>query len=196
MISGPWPVDLAFSHWLQNWQSDGLTGIMKTFSFIGQPLLYAPLFLLLSAWWYNQGKRSLAVLVLLVIAGNLLSAGLKDVFDRPRPTAEEVTIVEVGQGFGFPSGHALGAMLIGGFGIFMARIVSRGQGWLTLIGLVLPIAVGVSRVYLGAHWLTDVLAGYAAALVWLLVIFGLLWPKIRLKMTGPEEAPVGEVPLT
>lgn len=98
--------------------------------------------------------------------GGLVSRGLKEVFARERPGAD---LVEAA-GWSFPSGHALGAMVFYGF---LASLVWRAseragvRAAALIAGAVVVGAVGASRVVLGVHYPSDVVAGWAAGAAWL-----------------------------
>jgi undecaprenyl-diphosphatase len=117
--------------------------------------------------WLVGQRRSAALLVFAVVSGALLSFALKRGFDRPRPTLvpHETTVYTAS----FPSGHSmLSAVAYLTLGALVARVLPRKRlkafvlGWALLFtGL-----AGVSRVYLGVHWPTDVLAGWAIGASW------------------------------
>ncbi len=132
------------------------------------------------------GRRQWQYLVILVLAyfgGEMLLFGLKDIFQRSRPATSLVEAL----GYSFPSGHALAVMIIYGFLAYLtwhgALEKRQKQALLALLGLVI-LLVGVSRVYLQTHWLTDVLAGYLAGFAWLMVI--LMAGKALHKRLGEE----------
>ena len=104
-----------------------------------------------------------AVLLVAVGGGVLLSTLLKIGFDRPRPDLVPHGAVVYAS---FPSGHAmLSAVVYLTLGALLARVQPRRLLKLYLLGLaiLLTVAVGISRVYLGVHWPTDVVAGWASA---------------------------------
>lgn len=119
------------------------------------------------------------VLLLLaaLLGGAALSLGLKDVFERERPTL--VPHLDVVSTYSFPSGHALlSAVVYLTIGAILARLFSKRRVKLYLLGVATSLAllVGVSRVYVGVHYPSDVLAGWCAgaawaALCWLVTIF-------------------------
>jgi len=115
-----------------------------------------------------DGKRLAAVFVLFAVAGGgLLSEALKLVFARPRPELV-AHLVEV-QTASFPSGHAmLSAVAFLTLGALLARVQSRRRlkAYLVSVAIVLTILIGVSRIYLGVHWPTDVMAGWCAGAAW------------------------------
>lgn len=103
-----------------------------------------------------------------VIGGTLLSSGLKSLFDRPRPDLTGVARVFTTS---FPSGHAtVSAVVYLTLGALLAEMTeSRGQKILYLgSAVLLTILVGLSRVYLGVHYPTDVLAGWSIGAGWAL----------------------------
>jgi len=132
--------------------------------------------LLLAVWGHPRRAGSVAILVL---TGQLVSTLLKGFVDRPRPSASLALIAEPTSA-SFPSGHALaGVLLFGTLALMLAA--SKQRPWLRISGTVgiaaVSIAIGVSRVYLGVHYASDVLASWllgmtmlatwaAAVLVW------------------------------
>ena len=120
-------------------------------------------------------KWHVAVYVALAVAGGALASSmLKQLFDRPRPD-----LVAHGQDVytaSFPSGHSmlsavtfltLGALLAG------AQQERHMRAYVLALAILLTVAVGVSRVYLGVHWPTDVLGGWAAGAAWALACWAL-----------------------
>lgn len=92
-----------------------------------------------------------------------LNGGLKAIIDSPRPTPDLVRVTEHAHGMGFPSGHAMGSMLgYGAIVLIAARTIehraARRAVQALSVGLIL--LVGFGRIYVGAHWPSDVLGGY------------------------------------
>lgn len=118
-----------------------------------------------------DGKRRAAAFVLVAIAGGLLlSLVLKGGFDRPRP--DLVPHGSYVHTTSFPSGHSMmSAVTYLTLGALLARMHSRPsmKAYALLLAVLLTGAVGVSRVYLGVHWPTDVLAGWTAGATWALL---------------------------
>jgi len=118
-----------------------------------------------------DGKRHMAFFVLgSVLGGQLIGTILKDLFQRPRP--DLVPVAAYFSGASFPSGHTMmSAVTYLTLGALLARSQERKRvkAYLLLVAIFLTFAVGVTRVYLGVHWPTDVLAGWTAGAVWALI---------------------------
>lgn len=141
-----------------------------------------------------QGKRRTAALVVIAVGGGMLVSTLTKLgFDRPRPDlvphAAQVYTAS------FPSGHAMmAAVTYLTLGALLARAQPRLRLKLYLIGLAaaLTVMVGASRVYLGVHWPTDVLAGWMLGAAWALACWTIaLWLQARgrIEATEPEPRP-------
>lgn len=114
--------------------------------------------------------HALALLIAATAGGLLLSTLLKDLFHRPRP--ELVPHLSYVSTSSFPSGHSmLSAVVYLTLGSLLARLVQRRALKVYVLGvaILLSFLVGVSRLYLGVHYPTDVLAGWSAGLFWALL---------------------------
>jgi undecaprenyl-diphosphatase len=152
--------------------SPRLTTLMIAASRYGGPGWLVPIGVGLAVAFLIRGWNRGALLIVITMAGTALLDGvLKLTFGRVRP--EAFFNYPLPASHSFPSGHAFySASLLGGFAVLISgRIRSRalrGLLWVVTIGLVLLI--GFSRVYLGVHYPSDVLAGYAAAIVWVTAV--------------------------
>lgn len=139
-------------------------------------------------------RRGAALLVLASVGGGMvLSALMKLGFDRPRPDlVPHYTRVYTAS---FPSGHAmLSAITYLTLGSLLARIEAERRLKIFFLGLalVVTVLVGLSRVYLGVHWPSDVLGGWCGGAAWA----GLCWfVALRLQRRGQVEAPSQSVPV-
>jgi membrane-associated phospholipid phosphatase len=115
------------------------------------------------------GRKRLALAWLVTLVGSGLAVEvLKEVFDRPRPVWDRPFAFE--ETFSYPSGHAAGSTV--GYGMLAYCLALRWPSWRRRLGLVVGLAawvllIGFSRMYLGVHYLSDILAGYALGLAWL-----------------------------
>jgi undecaprenyl-diphosphatase len=148
--------------------SPALTAVMIGASSIAHGNLSAPLALLLAALIYRVNGRDDAILYTAsCLLGELLYITLKEVIRHHRPVGISPKLTDAG-GFGFPSGHTMMAVVIFGLG---AAIVTRRASQAIRVGAVVGAAiliclVGVSRIYLGAHWPSDVIGALFAGLAW------------------------------
>lgn len=124
---------------------------------------------ILALWFKAKDKWGVLFFIIAVGGGGLLTTLLKRLYGRERPSInEEIDAV----GFSFPSGHSMGSLIFYGFIIFL---IIRGTQkewakWTISISLmVLVMLIGISRIYLGAHFPSDVAAGYIAGIIWLLL---------------------------
>jgi membrane-associated phospholipid phosphatase len=165
----PTGFDLAVRAWVRSLETTELSDVMWGASVYGAPRRLLPLGLVAAAVFLVRGWRRGAVLVLVTLAGaGVLDLGLKELFARARPQAF-FDYYPTPQSFSFPSGHALFAVcFLGGIAVLLShRLRGRlAQILVWVIALVLIFLIGVSRVYLGVHYPTDVIGGFAVGIVW------------------------------
>lgn len=146
----------------------GVEEMFRDFTALGGIGVLSLLTLASFGYLWLQGLRRVALFLLLAIAGGLLlSLALKSGFDRPRP--ELVSHGAMVYTSSFPSGHSmLSAVVYLTGGALLAMVHSARRVRIYLIGcsVLATLLVGVSRVYLGVHWPSDVLAGWAAGAAW------------------------------
>jgi undecaprenyl-diphosphatase len=157
---------------VHSFASPRLTPIMEALSLYGGPVGLVPLGIVLAAIFLWKRWHRGALLVVITMAGaGLLDALLKQSFRRVRPAA--FFDYPLPTSASFPSGHAFfAASFFGGLAVLASARV-RNPLLQTLIwagAAVLILLVGLSRVYLGVHYPSDVLAGYAAATVWVAAV--------------------------
>ena len=161
-------IDTVVLQWLYSLHTPLRDQVMIEVTFWGNPSVLAAISAVFSVILLLQRRWvSTIVLAIAVTGGIALNYLLKDLFARDRPELWE-RILEVSTA-SFPSGHAMISLIVYGFiGYWVA---TRYPAWRILsVGAAgfLIITIGLSRLYLGVHWPTDVVAGYAAGLVWLL----------------------------
>jgi undecaprenyl-diphosphatase len=144
-------------------------------------------------FWLSSMRRAAIYVALACLGALLISAALKRTFERPRPDlVPHGALVYTSS---FPSGHsAMAAAAYLTLGMVASRFVSRRRLKLLFIGVAMFVtaAVGVSRVYLGVHWPSDVLAGWAVGFSWALVCWCV---SVWLQDYGVLEQEVKAVPV-
>jgi len=152
--------------------SPGLTAMMRAASFYGGPGILVPAGVLAAVAFFLKGWRRGALLTVILLSGAaLLNWLLKFSFARVRPAS--FFDYPLPGSPSFPSGHALfAACVFGGLAVLLTdRMENRLlQILIWLMALALIILVGFSRVYLGVHYPSDVLAGYAIGVIWVAAI--------------------------
>jgi undecaprenyl-diphosphatase len=166
-----------------------LEHVMRDVTSLGSFTVVAFVALVAIGYLLIDGKRAAAVFVLAAIAGGVvISEGLKHLFARPRPELV-AHLVEV-QTASFPSGHAmLSAVTFLTLGALLARIQSRRRlkAYVVFVAILLTLLIGASRVYLGVHWPTDVLAGWCAGAAWAMGCWLLaIWLQNRGRIEQPD----------
>lgn len=166
---------------VRSWHSPLLDIVMLAVTTIGDPFVLLIICTLLGIWLLRRKQKSKATTLAIAAIGAIgLNVMLKQLFSRDRPALWE-RIVDVGQ-YSFPSGHAMVSMVIYGFiGYILATRYRRQQWWIISLTILLITAIGFSRLYLGVHWPTDIIAGYAAGLVWLIacILSSKIWHRYR-----------------
>lgn len=162
-------LDSSSYHLLQQlrtpWADQWITG----FTLLGSPLVSSAVFAAVLLWlaWQRRWLTSLYWCASAAFA-MICSLWLKHAFQAPRPVAELDAMI----GFSFPSAHALVTTCIYGFlAVLIARELSPRWRWLAYsISGIWILAMGFSRLYLGVHWLSDVLAALILGALWVLVL--------------------------
>jgi undecaprenyl-diphosphatase len=178
-VADPGPLAAAdgpIIRWIIDHRSGRLTPAMVEISNLGGTLGMAVLAAIGIAvlLWRRRYRDALVVLVAAVVAGVLVD-GLKNFYARPRPPAATQLVPE--QTFALPSGHALGSVVVVGvLAVVVIRTLRSTAHRILVLGAAtaVVVAIGVSRLYLGVHWLTDVLAGWALGGAWLAVCTAVL----------------------
>src|SRR6202035_2903479 len=190
-------VDETVSTFLHAHTAAPFTVAMRAVSAIGSPfvVLAAGVALALLFGWRRRGS-DVGMIVLAVVGGELLNPLLKLIFARQRPTFEDPLVALAS--YSFPSGHAAGSTVF--YGLLAYLVAREARSWGLRVLAVVAAAVtllliGFSRVYLGVHYLSDVLGGYAAGLVWLTsTVTGVELLRRRRELLEPPAGPAIPTP--
>jgi len=158
--------DQAIREWVHRYASPGMTSAMTAISLLGYNLLIVELVIALAIFAKLRWRRAALWLTVAMTGSLVLDLVLKYIYHRTRPMAY---FVMAPHSYSFPSGHALCSFCFYGVlaGLLSAR--TKPLAWQLLIWIAattLVIAIGLSRIYLGVHYPSDIVAGYLAATVW------------------------------
>jgi len=180
---GGHPLDEIILKWFRQPEDPGLLRgpwwmgeAMRDLTALGSPLILGMLAVVTTGYLVVSRRPHAAWLVALSAAGGgWLNFALKEWYDRPRP--EVVPPLTVVSGLSFPSGHAqISTIVFLTVASLMARLATTPARRVYILGtaLLLSMLVGVSRVALGVHYPTDVLAGWIVGVIWSLVLAGVV----------------------
>jgi undecaprenyl-diphosphatase len=168
--------------WVYYYTPGWLDGPMRLVTVLGYYYVVLPLLAVVAYAFYRRGRKISAALLVVSTAGGLvLTTALKAHFQRSRPELFDTGYTA--SFYSFPSSHA--TVAVGFYGTLTLLLVWRLSGlrrWAVIaIGVLLVLLIGFSRLYLGVHYPTDVLAGYLAAPLWVSFVglSYLLWRTVR-----------------
>lgn len=157
--------------------SGWLTGLMFALTWIGSPLAMFSAVPLVTAWmWWKRMREDAVLLLVAMVGGGALDAALKLHFRRVRPEVPWAFVHE--HSFSFPSGHSVLAVTLYAMLVYLAMRRLRAAAVKTvvvLVALLLVLGIGFSRIYLGAHFPSDVLGGYFVGAVWVAGVIAADW---------------------
>lgn len=171
--------DEGVSSYVVSFRSAGLTPFFRFMTDMGDRFAYIVITVLLGAYLFFRHKNwkfmtQTVIVLLLSTASNIL---LKSVINRSRPAHEH--LVEVNT-LSFPSGHSMSAMAFYGFLIYLtvvSKIPITLKSFLCVILVLTIFSIGISRIYLGVHYPSDVAAGFVGGLIWVtfcIVLFNII----------------------
>lgn len=155
--------------WLHHWANPVLDAVMLKITTLGNPEFVVVVVVFSLGWlWWRQRHLEAKVFAIACLGALILNQVLKLCFAKPRPQLWTHLIAE--SSFSFPSGHALGSLVLYGFlAHVLAMQFPKSAHWIYGVAAGIISAIGLSRLYLGVHWPTDVVAGYAVGFLWLMV---------------------------
>ena len=167
---------LAYQIFIEKLRNDKLTTFMKLATKLSNPeimIVIAIISIIICIKFIKNKKLSLGII--LNLAGiTIINQILKFIFRRERPTGYR--LIEM-SGYSFPSGHAMASLAFYGLLIYITKRLVKNK-YLKILLIILNIAIiiliGVSRIYLGVHYLSDVLTGYSISIIYLLITTKLL----------------------
>lgn len=162
------PFDRPVMMWLHGVASPWVTTVMEVVTALGG-LVVVPVVAAGAAvaLWWRRSRRNALLLAAAVVGSTLLNTALKAVFRRARPDFWQHLVTE--NSYSFPSGHAMATMALAAALAVMAWR-TRWRWAVMVTGVVYVVAVGVSRMYLGVHYPSDILAGWSVSVLWVVTV--------------------------
>jgi undecaprenyl-diphosphatase len=162
--------DVTILEWFHSNSTQAGIDFFEAISFFGSPLVLSVLGIAVAVYFISRRAWVfLASWIAALVGAGILDGVLKATVQRPRP-AYAMAILH-GHSFSFPSGHALASLVAYGMTAYFVVVLwakaPSSRTAVIYLATILISAIGVSRLYLGVHYLTDVIAGYAVGAVWL-----------------------------
>jgi undecaprenyl-diphosphatase len=163
--------DVTITHALQTFNGLWFDTLMRTLTWVGFGPQADLIALAVLIFLYASGLKWETVVAFVSLVGSTaVGLGIKVLVDRPRPSADVVNVITQLKDYSFPSGHVLFFTTFFGFMLFLAYTLLKHSWWRTgllffLGGMV--ALIGPSRIYMGQHWASDVIAAYLLGSVWL-----------------------------
>jgi membrane-associated phospholipid phosphatase len=162
-------LDRSVTLYVQRLDIPWLTATAKGLTFMGNSLTLAILAAAIFAASFPLNLTGMGIFMIWALAALPINAVLKRIFSRERPGEKEARILPGPRwGHSYPSGHSMGSAAFYGLASAMASThlpPSSWRGIVVALIAILPLGVGMSRVYLGAHWFSDVVGGWAGGAV-------------------------------
>lgn len=169
--------------WAVDHRTAALTTLFRAVTHLADPLVVILVAAVAAQLLFRARHRTLALLVVATTAGTAVTTTvMKAAVDRARPP--QTLWLSFASGPAFPSGHsAQSVALYGSIAVAITCVAHRRalRAGAPLVAAALAVAVGSSRVYLGVHWPTDVLCGWAVAILWLTILLLSGWSLPRLR---------------
>ncbi|MCO1654080.1 phosphatase PAP2 family protein [Pseudonocardia humida] len=167
--TGPARLDGPALAWFADRRDPATTAAMQVASVVGDSpaTTVAVLLVVVLLWWRGRPLTAVAAAVA-TLGSPLVSSGFKHLYARPRPPLADDLVAVVDSAL--PSGHAFNSAVVAGVlavAVLPSLRRTTGRAVLVVVALAATATVGISRLYLGAHWLTDVLAGWMLGGAWL-----------------------------
>lgn len=161
--------DISIANFLVGFRTDTLINVFSWITLLGKSQVISSLIAVsVVILWLWRRYYYILPLFIAVVGSSIFTYSGKLFFQRPRP--EMAVYVE--NSFSFPSGHA--SIAVAFYGLLSYLLICVAQSWRTkvslfLAGILIILAIGFSRIYLGVHYLSDVFGGYVVGVIWLII---------------------------
>lgn len=167
--------DILVTKLVRGLEHPSVTWIAKGFTYLGSSIPIIVICLVVFSFMYGilKSRRESLLFLVVVIGSALLNVILKQLFQRVRPDVNR--LIEV-TGYSFPSGHSMASFTLYGILTYLLwkhlNTLKRRNTVLFIFSLII-LAIGLSRIYLGVHYPSDVVGGYLASCTWLMFSIGI-----------------------
>jgi undecaprenyl-diphosphatase len=177
--------DQSFLLWLHQFANPYLDLIMLKITQLGNPSFVITVSIItFCLLWLRNHHREAIIFLLACLGASILHMGMKLIFAKPRPQLWMQLITP--KTFSFPSGHALGSLVLYGFiEYLLSQYYPKFAQLIYIFTVTLIFLIGLSRLYLGVHWPTDIIAGYGIGFLWLTLC--LTWLTFNPKENNNQE---------
>jgi undecaprenyl-diphosphatase len=160
--------DKSFLLWLHQFANPTLDLIMLKITQLGNPSFVIILVVItLGLLYWKHCYQEAKIFLLASLGALILTTQMKLFFSKPRPQLWTHLIKETS--FSFPSGHAIGSVVLYGLiAYLLSNYYPKFSGLIYFFAVMTIILIGLSRLYLGVHWPTDIIAGYGVGFLWLM----------------------------
>lgn len=171
--------DTAWLYWLHGYTNPSLDAVMLTITQLGDPSVVVIIVTVtLGMLWLQNHRSEAKIFAIACLGAVILNSGMKLFFAKPRPHLFPSLISETS--FSFPSGHALGSLVMYGFlAYLLSSHFPKFSQFIYALAVVTIAAIGLSRIYIGVHWPTDIIAGYGVGYIWLILCITMLKLQTR-----------------
>ncbi|MEG4940794.1 phosphatase PAP2 family protein [Microcoleus sp. F4-D5] len=171
--------DTAFMYWLHGYANPSLDAVMLTITKLANPSVVVVIVAVtLGILWWQHHRSEAKIFAIACLGALILNSGMKLVFAKPRPHIFPSLISETS--FSFPSGHALGSFVMYGFlAYLLSARFPKFSKFIYTLAVITIAAIGLSRIYIGVHWPTDIIAGYGVGYIWLMLCITMLKLQTR-----------------
>ncbi|GGJ28691.1 phosphatase PAP2 family protein [Deinococcus roseus] len=182
----PFKFDEPFMRWVHGFSSPVLDAVAITLGIVGSVKVIGPISVLICIFALQHRQAYGIYFLLSTLGAGLLNVILKLLFNRDRPHLWDWLVNEPAASF--PSGHSMYSAALAA--ALTALLWHTRYRWHMLIfGVLFALSVGLSRIYLGVHYPTDVLSGWAGGVAWSLALWKILKSRRRTNPEGPVQTP-------
>lgn len=185
--------DISFAQWIQRWEGAIGENLYNIGDMLGTTSLAATVTAIALVIAIILKRLQISVFLIFVLLLRLAGTQLKPLFDSPRPTSEQLRLLEPFEGTGYPSGHSTTAAMVAAMLVMIAwRYIrdTRLKWAIAVVAGMVLILVGWSRVWSGAHWPSDVIGGWSFGIALVLVAWilaDIVTEQIRIRRDRPEQ---------